>query len=266
MKTKLSVKSSLFVLLALIIASACTPVKQDVTAEIEEMNIVYMTAVKNQDVETLVSLYTDNAVILPSNQKKVEGLDAIRQMWNDAFAFGMGYLKLTTTEATAYGHVAHETGIYMYYTRDDKLVDEGKFIVVWEKVDNNWKIARDIWNSSMPMPPRATDKDTVAMVITEVAPEKMEALNTFASEVFLPAFEQHFADSKATARLFKVINESEGNAKVIYFIDPINSNHVHDVKTILSMHYNEEDTDRYMEEFRNYLIKQDVVYAVPMGW
>jgi ketosteroid isomerase-like protein len=266
MKTKLSVESSLYLMLALLIASACTPVERDVTSEIEEMNSVYMTAVKSQDMETLVSLHTADAVIMPSNQKTVEGIDAIRHMWNDAFAYGMGYLKITTIEATAYGNIAHETGSYQYFTLDDQMVDVGKYIVVWKKEGEQWKIAKDIWNSSMPMPQHASEKDTIAIVMTKVKPDKYEQLDKFASEIFFPVFNEHFADSRATARMFKVIKNPDGEVVLLYFIDPLKTNHVHDVKTILSKHYNDEDTDKYLEEFRSCLINQEMIYAVPLGW
>ncbi len=266
MKTKLLVNSNVVVMLAFVIGSACTPVQQDVTSEIEEMNMVYMSAVKNQDVETLANLHTDDAVILPSNQSKVVGIDAIRLMWQEAFKYGMGYLELTTDEATAIGNTAHELGTYQYYTPDDQMVDEGKYIVVWQKEDNTWKIARDIWNSSMPMPTRATPNDTIALVITKVKPDKMDQLSQFATDVFYPAFTKHFPESEATSRLLKVVNPKDGEAELIYIIDPLMPNHVHDVKTILARHYSEEETDKYLEEFRSCLIDQEITYAVPMGW
>lgn len=267
MKTKLSVNKLWIVsLLIVTIAGACTPQPKDVSAEIQKANEAYMTAVKNRDVETLTAMYTADAVVMPANQKIIEGTKAIRHMWQESFDYGMGHLTIATAEAMALGNCAHEYGTYQYFTPDNQMVDKGKYLVVWQKDGEQWKISKDIWNSSMPMPQHASEKDTIAIVMTKVKPDKYEQLDKFASEIFFPVFNEHFADSRATARMFKVINKPDGEVVLIYFIDPLKTNHVHDVKTILSKHYNDEDTDKYLEEFRSCLINQEMIYAVPLGW
>jgi ketosteroid isomerase-like protein len=35
----------------------------------------------------------------------------------------------------------------------NKTVDEGKYIVIWKKDGDKWKLYRDIWNSDNPPPP-----------------------------------------------------------------------------------------------------------------
>ena len=43
-----------------------------------------------------------------------------------------------------------ETAHYEMYGADNKLLDKGKYVVVWKPVNGEWKLYRDIWNSSMP--------------------------------------------------------------------------------------------------------------------
>jgi ketosteroid isomerase-like protein len=31
-----------------------------------------------------------------------------------------------------------------------KVVDRGKYIVIWKREQGQWKLHRDIWNTSMP--------------------------------------------------------------------------------------------------------------------
>ena len=45
-----------------------------------------------------------------------------------------------------------EEGRYEMYI-EDQMVDYGKYIVIWEKVGEDWKLAKDIINTSVPPPP-----------------------------------------------------------------------------------------------------------------
>jgi len=251
------------------VGSSCTPSTRDVKAEIEKSNDLYMTAISNQDVDAIVALHTADALVLPSNSDAVRGTDAIRQTWKQGFEQGLEQLNFITADATAIGNTAIEHGIYQVFIEHEQMVDHGKYIVIWEKVRQDWKIAKDIWNSSMPTVPavpRAGENDTIAMSITKVKAKDLEPLLSFANEVFTPAFEKHYSEAKATARVFRVVNNKAGKDELIYMIDPYKKHHVHDVKTILSKHYSEEEVTKYMKEFHSYIGNQEIVYAVPVLW
>ena len=56
--------------------------------------------------------------------------------------------KLTTVDVKPLGpSAAREIGMYSLKTKgpDPKEVT-GKYVVVWEKIGNDWKLATDIWN------------------------------------------------------------------------------------------------------------------------
>ena len=46
-----------------------------------------------------------------------------------------------------------ETGNYEIYAAENKLLDKGKYVVVWKPVNGVWKMYRDIWNTNMPAAP-----------------------------------------------------------------------------------------------------------------
>jgi len=265
MKSKsLIVKFSGIALLIILVVSACTTAPMDIKKDIDKVNQSFMTAITNQDVDALMDHYTSDIIILPAHKAEVKGTEAVRKMWEDSFKYGMGELKVSTTEAIAHGNTATEHGIYEYYTKGNQLVDNGKYVVYWKKVNNQWKMAWDIWNSSNPMPPRASKKDTISMAITWVKPDKVEAMKDFAFDIFLPAFEEHYGDSRAASRLFSIVKGKGYDAQFIYFIDPYQSHQMHDVKTILYKHYNEMEATKYLKEFRSYITKQDIIYATPL--
>ena len=59
---------------------------------------------------------------------------------------------LETVTAESCGNTIIEEGRYKLYVEGDKEVDHGKYIVTWAKEDGQWKLHRDIFNTSNPAP------------------------------------------------------------------------------------------------------------------
>ena len=98
----------------------------------------------------MAALYTANATLLPPNSARVTGSAAILEFWKGALAGAPARGKLTTGEVEAHGDTAHEVGTYELSAADGKVVDKGKYVVVWKREGGQWKLHRDIWNSDMP--------------------------------------------------------------------------------------------------------------------
>ena len=60
----------------------------------------------------------------------------------------VGDPKLTTLDVKPLGpSAAREIGTFSLKTRGPRPQEvSGKYVVVWEKVGNDWKLATDIWN------------------------------------------------------------------------------------------------------------------------
>jgi len=50
------------------------------------------------------------------------------------------------------GDLAYEVGTYAAMGEGGKPLDSGKYVVVWRRDGEAWKLHRDIWNTSMPAP------------------------------------------------------------------------------------------------------------------
>lgn len=61
-------------------------------------------------------------------------------------------MKLNMADISGGGDIYAATGTYEMTDADNKTIDKGKYISVWKRDNGSWKIYRDIWNSSMPMP------------------------------------------------------------------------------------------------------------------
>ena len=124
----------------------------DVSDEIMAVNKIFMEAIKSKDVETLVNQYTEECRVMPSNMPLIEGRENIRAMWTGTFESGSMNLQLKTVSAEAFGTTAIEEGKYEVVSPDGQVVDNGKYIVIWKKVNGKWLLHQDIFNSSVPAP------------------------------------------------------------------------------------------------------------------
>lgn len=128
------------------IALAQTP---DVRGQIEAVNKKFMSAVKQGDARALAALYTADAQLLPPASDVVQGTQAIADFWGAGMKSGIAEVELTTREVTAQGDTAYEIGAYAIEDKEDKVLDRGKYVVIWKRDQAVWKLHRDIWNSSL---------------------------------------------------------------------------------------------------------------------
>jgi len=88
-----------------------------------------------------------NATAFPPGAPMVKGAPAIGDMWK-GMAQQVGDPKLTTLDVKPLGpSAAREIGTFSLMTKAAKPQEvTGKYVVVWEKIGNDWKLATDIWN------------------------------------------------------------------------------------------------------------------------
>lgn len=99
----------------------------------------------------LSELYTRDGIVLPPNMEMIQGRDAIAGLWQALFNMGIQSMKLETVEVEDCGRLGVEVGLFKLYSADRHLLDQGKYVVVWENEDGEWKLHRDIFNSSLPV-------------------------------------------------------------------------------------------------------------------
>ncbi|HZH51544.1 MAG TPA: hypothetical protein VEZ16_06635 [Microvirga sp.] len=79
----------------------------------------------------------------------VKGRSAIEAFWKGA-GDQLGELRLTAVEVNPLGsNAARDIGTFSLRTKDQPAQEiSGKYVVIWEKVGNAWKLATDIWNTN----------------------------------------------------------------------------------------------------------------------
>ena len=116
-------------------------------AEIEAVNAKWMELFNKGDFAGVASLYTDDATAFPPGSAMVKGRAAIGAMWK-GMAEQVGDPKVTTLDVKPLGpSAAREIGTFSLKTKGPTPQEvTGKYVVVWEKVGTDWKLAADIWN------------------------------------------------------------------------------------------------------------------------
>jgi ketosteroid isomerase-like protein len=123
----------------------------DYKALIGETNKQFTAAALNGDSAAFVSLYHPDAQIYPPNEEAMDP-KKMGSMMSQFKKMGITSFDLQTKEIFEGDDVVTEVGTY---TMSDgkKFNDKGKFMVVWKKDGDKWKLYRDIWNSDNPPPP-----------------------------------------------------------------------------------------------------------------
>ena len=102
------------------------------------------------DAAACASLYTEQGAMLPPNADIAQGRQAIQELWQGIFDAGLTASRDETLEVETAGDLAYEMGRYTLYAGDNNVVDEGKYILIWKREARQWRIHRDIANSSRP--------------------------------------------------------------------------------------------------------------------
>lgn len=114
-------------------------------SRIEEFSI----SVMRSDYQTIGMAYTEDAKIFPNNADIIQGRAAIINYWTLPEGVRTKYHKITPKEIKVLGKEAYDYGYYEGITlRADgtEASWKGKYVIVWKKINGEWKIYLDIWN------------------------------------------------------------------------------------------------------------------------
>jgi uncharacterized protein (TIGR02246 family) len=112
----------------------------------------FMAAFRRGDAAGLAALYTEDGQVLPPNSDFVKGRQAVQEFWQAVMDMGIKGAIIDSGELEAHGDAVVEVSTYQLQGEAGQVLDSGKFIVVWKQEDGQWKLHRDIFNSSMPAP------------------------------------------------------------------------------------------------------------------
>ncbi|MDX2415477.1 MAG: nuclear transport factor 2 family protein [Bacteroidales bacterium] len=254
-------------LLIILALNSCTQEPVDVKTEIEAANVLFMDAANTGDKDALTEIYLPDVTICPPNSDAISGVENVvaAMTVNPPGAIKMLF---ETVSAEAYGKTAIELGKYKVMTPDESIVlDHGKYIVTWKKIGNEWKVSKDIWNTSNAPIPRAMAGDTVLFAITRVKEQDVHLIEEFSYEVFLPVYKELFPQDKAATRIFKTTSaDKDGYVSFVYLADPVTSAQTHNVFQVLGEKYGKEKTTEMMQKYMSIFEDQTPYITIQQEW
>ncbi|MBC7790030.1 MAG: SgcJ/EcaC family oxidoreductase [Anaerolineae bacterium] len=148
-----------FAMLLLVLAACATTPRVDPRIDqdaIRELDRRWNQQIAARNAGGVAELYADDGVAMAPNAPPAKGKAAITAANADMMR-PENNLSLTfePTEITvgSAGDVAYDIGTYRFGidTPGGRITDNGKYITIWKKVDGQWKVAADMFNSDLPM-------------------------------------------------------------------------------------------------------------------
>ena len=116
---------------------------------IDSMNAKFSEEFRAGDSAALASHYWPDAELLFSNSEAIKGND-ILPAWGSMTRMGIKDFTFSTTDIEGDTEFLIETGNYEMKDEKNTLIDKGKYVVVWQQRNGEWKLYRDIANTSLP--------------------------------------------------------------------------------------------------------------------
>src|SRR5215469_16052093 len=121
-------------------------------AAIESADAKFSALVAQGDSAALARLYANDGAVMPAGSEPIRGAEAIAKFWQSALASGVSGIELKTTEVYSQGMTATEVGEYALRDKAGKVLDRGKYIVIWRHDGSDWKLLRDMFSTNVPPP------------------------------------------------------------------------------------------------------------------
>jgi uncharacterized protein (TIGR02246 family) len=124
-------------------------------AALKAATLTWLEAYNAGDVEKIVALYAEDAVLMPPHAPVANGHAAIRAFLTadttGAKAAGIKLVPGTSTAGVA-GDTGWESGSYTVTNASGATVDSGSYLSVSRKSNGRWLYYRDTYNSDRPLP------------------------------------------------------------------------------------------------------------------
>ena len=149
-------KSLAFILIGIAVTACNTKLKTGITnldeakKAIASSNAVYFESFVKNDSSIFIERYAEDACIMEPFAPQACGRENAAGFFRTAYdSFGLRNGKFITTEVYGSGdEYVTEEGLWQSFNEKGELFDDGKFLVLWKKTKDGWKMFRDSFSSN----------------------------------------------------------------------------------------------------------------------
>ncbi|BDQ03625.1 DUF4440 domain-containing protein [Ignavibacterium sp.] len=129
--------------------------QNELSSQIEKLNKIYAQSMIDNDTKTMMSLYTNDVVSLPSYQPMIRGIETLKSLSEQVenSEWKTTSFDMKTTDLIPAGNFVIEIGNYKMTMTGPGVPDwsdEGKYMTVWQKQDDGGlKIKIEMWNTDL---------------------------------------------------------------------------------------------------------------------
>jgi len=146
--------------MATLIAAACQPAAPTVDLEAElaavkALSAGVVAAETAMDTEAALAFWAPDAIAQPQGAPQIQGTEALRQMYDQFFSQTAAFSSTATAyEVATSGDMAWEYGVnhITWAGPEGEILDVGKYLAVWRKMDGEWLVAAVDFSSDAPLP------------------------------------------------------------------------------------------------------------------
>jgi len=117
-------------------------------ALIREKNKQFTEAHVSGDNLAIDTLFTPDAKSFPPHAEPVIGRDAISKLTAEYIEYGISQFQEETVELYGSEDLLIDQGNYTMTYGPENTFEKGKYINVWKRVDGQWKIYSNMWNTN----------------------------------------------------------------------------------------------------------------------
>jgi len=141
----------------MVIFSHCRSKQADSPSAMEEAkkaiaasNAMYFESFARNDSSIFINSYAKDACIMAPGAKQLCGPEAAARFFKTAYEqYGLRNGKFITTAIYGDGiEFVTEEGLWQSFNENGILFDDGKFLVLWKKTPDGWKMFRDSFSSN----------------------------------------------------------------------------------------------------------------------
>ena len=122
--------------------------------KLRDLSLKLLDAERNKDLEATLDFFTEDSVLQPPDAPRFDGLEGVRALLEEMFQLPMEDFESGADRivVSSESDMAYELGWYRmpFEGPEGRIHEEGKYTIVWRKVDGEWKYLVGCWNNNEP--------------------------------------------------------------------------------------------------------------------